>query len=108
MGPGNPLVVETVVNGVIWRDGEGDSVGGFGAGEGETTAGSGGDGGGRVVEGVQVESNVAVEFVEVDGAITVKFRDVEVRKRGEEILERFIKGMKKGKKLGRENVLEDC
>lgn len=60
------------------------------------------------MEGVEVESNVAVELVEVDGAVAVEFRDVEVRERGEEILKGFVKGMEKREELGRENVLEDC
>lgn len=101
VGPGNPLAVEDIVDGVIRSDGEGDSVGGFGAGEGETAAGGG------VMEGVKVESDVAVEFVEVDGAVAVEFRDVEIRERGEEILKGFIKGMEKREELGREDVLKD-
>lgn len=59
------------------------------------------------MEGVEIESNMAVEFIVVDGAVAVEFRDVEVGERGEEILKGFVKGMEKGKELGRENVLED-
>ena len=101
VGPREGVTVEGIMEGVIRSDGEGDTVGGFGAREGEAAAGGGG------VDRIEVEVDMAVEIVDVDAAVVVEFRDLEVGEWGEEVLERLVQGVEKRENLGRQDVLED-
>lgn len=101
VGPREGVTIEGVMEGVIWGEGEGDAVGGFGAREGEAAAGGGG------VDRIEVEVDMAVEVVDVDAAVVVEFRDVEVGEWGEEVLKRLVQGVEKGENLSRQDVLED-
>ena len=105
VSPRESVVRERVVDCLVGRDREGNAVGGLGARESEAATGGGGGG---VVDGVEVEVDLAVEVVDVDAAVAVELWDFEVRVRGEEVLERLVEGMKKRKELSGQDVLEDC
>lgn len=87
VGPGDAVVVEGVVDRVVWCYIEGNAVGGFGEGEGEAAAGGGG------IDGVKVKVGMAVEVVDVDAAVAIELGDFVVGVRVEEVLEGFIEGV---------------